>query len=115
MKPESEWFRPPALKSLCSYGDTQRFLYVAEPVREAGCYGVSYEVTASAWLAMSDDFLERLHGAALAELRRRIECGAAYAMPEGSHMDQFRWDPVITRHLNEDGVGTYTIMGSATP
>ena len=96
MKPESEWFRPPKLKECSGRGDTQRFLWVAEPELHGGIWGVGYEVAETICAVNGDGVLDKIHAAAKEELYRRIG-DPIHAHEEGCMLDDFLWVPVLRR------------------
>jgi hypothetical protein len=97
LPPESEWYRPPQFIRIGMRGDNHTFLWVAEPIKREGVYGVAFQVSESCAFSMCniDVVYEMLRKAALVELHRRIKCGET--VPEGFDIWMAMWHPILIR------------------
>lgn len=96
----SKWLRRPRLRELARIGDYRQWLYVAEPERDLGIYGVWYRLSGTQE-EIGGASVPEMHRQARAELFRRVRAGGDYAQREGSDGSAFVWIPTHAISLME--------------
>jgi hypothetical protein len=101
----SSWFRPPLFREFSPPADFIWYVWLAEPVRYGGVFGVACRVSDQLLYEAAEPqtMLTLLKDAGLRELFRRTADPAKWAQPEGSLFEAFLWDPIIERLTNPDG------------
>lgn len=96
LPPENEWFRKPKYYELIPDGDVSMFLFVAEPVKGDGVYGVCMRISRGLLYGINlppRAIMKQLKDLALTELYARIDRGQKQG--EGEMYTAFLWNPAL--------------------